>query len=340
MRNETRALFNAYATRIAMLSGVAAASTMFTVNPTVAQTLEEKMQASSDFLSRINFHTVDQQEGQKVGIGITGTIAGRTNTAAGNKRTPIDPTDTSGTSYRCEQTNFDTALKYAKLDAWRHKPEFQTIIRDAILKRQGLDRMLIGWNGTSVAAATDRTANPLLQDVNKGWIKHVRDDAPARILSAGAAAGHIYVHPTDGDYVNLDALVFDVIELLDEWHRDDTELVVITGRDLVQDKYFNIVNAAGDKATEQLARDVLLSTKKIGGLPAVRVPGFPAKKLAVTRLDNLSIYNQADTRRRAIIDAPESDQVNNFESVNEAYVVEDYGLIAIAENIDMTNNPA
>ncbi|HEY0626676.1 MAG TPA: phage major capsid protein, P2 family [Allosphingosinicella sp.] len=346
MRNDTRALFNKYTARIALLSGVASSAVMFTVEPSVAQKLEEKTQATSEFLTRINFYEVDQQEGEKVGIGITGTIAGRTNTANADRQ-PIDPTGLTANSYRCEQTNFDTALKYAKLDAWRHKPEFQTIIRDAILKRQGLDRMLIGWNGTSVAAQTDRAANPLLQDVNKGWIQHVREDAPARVLDDGALSGAgkaIYVAAgavgVEVDYVNLDALVFDAIELLEEPYRDDTELVVIVGRDLVHDKYFNIVNAAGDKATEQLARDVLLSTKKIGGLPAVRVPGFPAGKLCITRLDNLSVYNQSGTRRRAIIDNPKRNQVENFESVNEAYVVEDYGIIAVVENIVMGKKPA
>ncbi|WP_454886176.1 phage major capsid protein, P2 family [Sphingomonas oryzagri] len=343
MRNATRALFNAYVSQIALLSAVASATTAFTVDPAVAQKLEERTQSSSEFLTKINFVTVVQQEGEKVGIGVAQPIAGRTDTSGAGERTPTDPTSMDSSRYRCEQTNFDTAIRYATLDAWAHKPEFQTIVRDAILKRQGLDRMLIGWNGTSVAATTNRVTNPLLQDVNKGWIQHTREDAAERIMSHGSldngsiyidAAGALADEPA-ADYVNLDALVFDVVELLDEWNRDDTELVVIVGRDLVHDKYFNIVNAAGDDAEKQIARDVLLSTKKLGGLPAVRVPGFPAGKLAVTRLDNLSIYNQESSRRRAIIDNPKKDRVENFESVNEAYVVEDYGLIAVAENIVM-----
>jgi P2 family phage major capsid protein len=339
MRNTTRAKFNAYVSQIALLSAVASATTSFTVDPAVAQKLEERTQASSEFLTRVNFVTVVQQEGEKVGIGVAQPIAGRTDTSGNGERTPTDPTALNSSKYRCEQTNFDTALRYATLDAWAHKPEFQTIVRDAILKRQGLDRMLIGWNGTSVAATTDRVANPLLQDVNKGWIQHTREDAVERIMSHGTLDNvSIYVDVAGhaagtADYATLDAVVFDGIELLDEWNRDDTELVVIVGRDLVHDKYFNIINTAGDDAEKQVARDVLLSTKKLGGLPAVRVPGFPAGKLAITRLDNLSIYNQEGSRRRAIIDNPKKDRVENFESVNEAYVVEDYGLIAIVENI-------
>ena len=347
MLNTTRILFDAYVSRIAELNGVPVDHVLkaFSVNPSVAQALYEVMQASSDFMSRINLVQVVQQSGEKVGVGITGTIAGRTNTAAGNRRMPNDPTDTTARDYFCAQTNFDTKLRYAKLDAWRHKPEFQTMIRDLIVKAIGLDRMMIGWNGTSIAVQTDKVANPFLQDVNIGWIQHLRTETPEQIMAHGHLdTAKIYLDVAGyaagtADYPNLDALVFDGIELLGETHRDGTDLVAILGRDLVHDKYFDIVTAAGDKATEQLARDVLLSQKKVGGLPAVRVPKFPAGKLAITSLDNLSVYLQEGTERRSIIDEPQYDQVANYQSVNEAYVVEDNSKMVVLENIQLGAKP-
>ena len=60
-----------------------------------------------------------------------------------------------------------------------------------------------------------------------------------------------------------------------------------------------------------------------GGLRAVRVPGFPAGKVFITRLDNLSIYYQDGKRRRMVKDEPELDQVTDYQSSNEAYVIED-----------------
>jgi len=57
--------------------------------------------------------------------------------------------------------------------------------------------------------------------------------------------------------------------------------------------------------------------------------------MLITRLDNLSIYVQDDTRRRSIIDNPKRDRVENLESVNEAYVVEDYDCTCLIENIEM-----
>lgn len=339
MRNTTRVAYNAYLEQLAKLNDVPDATKKFTVTPSVQQTLETKMQESSDFLSKINIVGVNDQKGEKLGLGIGGTIAGTTNTAT-TDRTPTDPSNLDNSAYECTQTNFDTALKYSKLDMWAKFPDFQVRLRNAILQRQALDRILIGFNGTSRAATSNRVANPLLQDVNKGWLQHYREDAAARVMDAGANAGQVRVgSAANHDYVSLDALVFDAMNnLLDPWHQEDTELVVICGRKLLADKYFPILNT--DQAnTERLAADLIISQKRIGNLPAARVPGFPANALMVTRFDNLSIYFQEGARRRTVVDNAKRDQIENYESSNDAYVVEDFGAGCVVENITLTWAP-
>lgn len=360
MRNDTRLLYSAYVSQIALLNGVADATVKFNVSPVVEQTLEEKIQESSDFLSEINIVGVPQQTGQKVGVTVTRPIASRTDTSGGNRRTPFDPTGTTDNgTYFCRQTNYDHAIKYAKLDAWRHRPEFQTLLRDVILKQQGRDRIMIGFNGTSAAATTNVVANPLLQDVNEGWLHKIRTHAAARVLSDGdlstdptkaiyVAAG-VEVVDGDGtniataqaDYANLDALAFDALDLIDPWHRSDTDLVVIVGWKLVKDKYLNLLQAAGDTATErEAAHRILTLPKQLAGKRAIIVPFFPEDALLITSLDNLSVYWQEETRRRQVRDEPALDQIENYESVNEDYVVEDYGRCALVENVVMGKKPA
>lgn len=367
MRNETRALFTAYVSRIALLNGVPTATAKFNVDPVVEQKLEERMAESSEFLQAINVIPVTQQKGQVLGLGMARSIAGRKDTSGGARRDPSDPTDNGEKrSYTCEQTNYDWSRRYDAMDAWRHRPEFETLLRDSILGQQGRDRIMIGWNGTSVAATTDRVAHPDLSDVNLGWLFKIRTIAPAQLFDDGnltvksdgtnnAALKAIYVKAgvmlydasldnavdAEADYSSLDALVLDAKRLLPTWYRSDTGLVVIVGHDLVDDKYFNIAQATGATATEVEATDrILRSTKQIGGLPAVRVPFFPADAILITRLDNLSIYYQEGTRRRMLKDEPEYDRVANYESVNESYVVEDYELASLVENIVIGAAPA
>lgn len=372
MLNVTRALFNAYVSQIALLNNVPSATDKFNVNPAVEQRLEAKMAESSEFLQAINVIPVINQTDVTLGLGATRTIAGRTDTSGAGERSATDPTGSSQiNTYTCRQTNFDWAMRYALLDAWRHRPEFQTLLRDAILAQQARDRIMIGWNGTSVAATTDRDANPMLQDVNEGWLHKIRTRAPAQVFNDGnltvktdgtnnAALKKIYIKPdvelfdaqavynaTGGsahavaDYSSLDALVLDAKRMLPEWYRTRTDLVVIIGQDLVDDKYFTIAQKTGATATEVEATDrIIRSTKQIGGLEAVMVPFFPATSILITTLSNLSIYVQEGTRRRQLADEPKKDRIANYESVNEDYVVEDYELVVLVENIAIGGAPA
>lgn len=335
MRNTTRKLYTAMLAHIAQLNGVDDATAKFSVDPSVQQTLETRIQESSDFLTRINITGVTEQSGAKLGLGIGSPIASTTNTATTDRSTK-DPTVMDEQGYLCTQTNFDTHITYAKLDAWAKFPDFQTRVRDAIVKRQALDRIMIGFNGISRAATSNPVTNPLLQDVNKGWLQKYREFATPRVMAQGANAGELRVGAAAGrDYYNLDALVMDAVNsLIDPWHREDTELVALMGRDLLHDKYFPLVDAA-NAPTEQLALDTIVSQKRVGGLQAARVPFVPAGAILITRFDNLSIYFQEQARRRTIVDNAKRDRIENYESSNDAYVVEDFGCGCLLENITL-----
>ena len=334
MRNETRRLYNAYLDQVAKLNGVESAAEKFTVEPSVQQTLETKIQESSEFLGRVNMVGVAEQMGDKIGLGVSGPIASTTNTTTTDRATR-DVTVMDEQGYVCTQTNFDTHLTYAKIDAWAKFQDFQTRIRDAILRRQALDRIMVGFNGTSRQATSDFGTNQLLQDVNIGWLQKYRTHASDRVLAeVVAASGKVTVGDT-GDYKNLDALVFDAINnMIEPWYQEDGGLVAIMSRDLLADKYFPLVNTK-QAPTETLAADIIISQKRIGGLPAARVPFFPDNAILITRFDNLSIYFQEGARRRRVEDVPKRDRIENYESSNDAYVIEDLGLAALVENIEL-----
>ncbi len=340
MRKETRTLFNAYMARIAEINGipVADASSKFTVEPSVQQTLETKVQESSDFLKRINVYGVDEQEGEKIGMGVTGPVAStqKTEGAGSGDRSTRDVAALDDLGYRCEQTNYDTHVRYATLDAWAKFPDFQMRLTNMIIQRIALDRIMIGFNGTSRAPTSNLAVNTLLQDVNIGWLQKIRTLAPERYLKETAAgSGKVSIGGAGNEYQTLDGLVYDLVNsMIDPWYQDDTRLVVVCGRKLLADKYFPLVNKTQDP-TETLAADMVISQKRVGGLPAVRVPYFPADSVLVTRLDNLSVYYQRGAQRRAVIDNPKRDRIETFQSSNDAYVLEDLGCAAFAENIEI-----
>lgn len=333
MRNDTRTEYERFTQRVAQLNGVSDATKTFAVGPSVQQTLEQKIQESSSFLGRVNVIGVDELKGQKLKLGTSGPIAGRTDVSANDRQTR-DLSDLTGEDYECRFTEFDTHIPYATLDAWAKFRNFQTMLRNAIVRQQALDRIMIGLNGTSAATATDRGANPLLEDVNIGWLQAYRNNAPARVMTEGANTGVIQVGP-NGDYANLDALVYDAVnELIEPWHRESTDLVAICGRKLLADKYFPLVDQ-DHKPTEHRALDMIISQKRMGGQQAVQVPFVPDGAILVTTLDNLSLYWQRGGRRRHVEESPKRNRIENYESSNDAYVVEDYGAGCLVENISI-----
>lgn len=337
MRNETRQALKLYREQVARLNGVdtEAVTSKFAVTPQVQQTMENKVQESSEFLKSINVIGVVEQEGEALGLMITGPIAGTTDTNAGERETR-DLFEIEGSRYRCEQINYDTHLKYANLDAWAKFPQFQQLIRDAIIQRIALDRIMVGFNGTSRALTSNRTTNPLLQDVAIGWLQKIRANAPSRWMKeVGPGTGKIKVGP-NGDYKTLDAVVYDAVNnLVAPWYREDTQLVAICGSALLADKYFPLVNTVQAPTEQKAAQDLITSQKRIGNRQAVTVPFFPANAILITKLSNLSVYWQEGAQRRSVLDNPKRDRVETYQSSNDAFVIEDYECVAFIENIEL-----
>ena len=342
MKNSTRKLYNDYLGGIADINGVDDVTVTFAVDPTVAQKLETKQQESSGFLGAINVYLVDELEGETVGITSGGPIASRTDVTQRDRQTK-DPTGLVAQRYRCEETDYNTHVTWAKLDMWAKFDDFETRIQNVIVNQQALDRIRIGFRGTHVAVESNLADHPNLEDMNIGWLQEIRLKAAGQVMGSvtvkGASdkvEGVTTAEPIrvgkDEAYKNLDALVFDGIELLAPWHRERTDLVAICGRKLVHDKYFKVVNQ-DHKPTEQNAADIIMSSRRLGGLPAVRVPFFPDNAILVTTYDNLSIYVQEQSRRRKVEENAKRKRIEDYQSSNDDYVVEDFELAALIENI-------
>ncbi len=335
MRNETRELYHAYLDNIAELNSAPDATQQFTVAPSVQQVLVDlKQEDPSSFLGRINVRQVPEMLGQTLGLDVGLPIAGRTDTSGEAERKTSDPSSLSATDFQLYQTDYDTHLTYAKLDMWAKFPDFETRIQNLIVASQRRAHVMIGFNGTSAAATTNRTTNPKLQDVNKGWLHNIRTNRPAQVMTESREGSGKVTYGPGGDYATLDALVYDAVnELLPVWAQDDTQLTSFVSRDLLHDKYFPLVNQ--DTApTEQIARDTILSSKRLGGLPAERPYAFPTGTICVTSHENLSIYEQEGKRRRHIVDNPKKNRVEDYQSSNDAYPVEDYDFALLIENIE------
>lgn len=172
MENNTRQLFDRYIAHQAQLNGVspAAIAAKFAVDPSRQQRMEQAAQESDSFLSKINVFPVNQQIGQKILIGSKGPLAG-VNNGTTTRRNPGQNHAMEPFDYMCRKVNYDYGIGYEQLDAWAHMPNFQPLISAAMARQMSLDRIMIGFNGTSYNDPSDRAANPLLQDCGIGWLQ-------------------------------------------------------------------------------------------------------------------------------------------------------------------------
>ncbi|EKO3979869.1 phage major capsid protein, P2 family [Vibrio fluvialis] len=343
MQEHTKKKLSAYVQAVAQQNGVENATEMFNVSPNGTQRIIAAIRESNWFLSRINIITVKNQIGEAIGLGVSGMIASRTDTSGDGERKPKDYHGMKAMPYACVQTNFDTAIRYAKLDAWAHMKSFNQIVSKHTREQIDANKITVGWFGQTAAANTDAAANPNGEDVNKGWFQAMREHNAERFITEGAPGSGVIKIGEGGDFANLDLAVLNLKNLLHPACENDSDLIAIIGSDLLAYEKAKFYDAHGNTPTEKSKIQERQVIGTYGGLPAVSVPGFPSTGIMVTSYDNLSVYIQEDSVRRTVGKKNDAkDQMENFESMNMAYVVEQLEKVAALEfgNVKLNINGA
>lgn len=333
LSNHGAKMYAALQVAIAETYGVDLSRRMFSVDPTIAQELNEAITAKSDFLQRINVIGVSEIKGQKVFLGVSGPVTSRTNTST-TDRVAKDASALDDSTYELSSTESDVGLPYAKIDAWAKFPDFHQRYSAAVQKQIALDRIMVGFHGTHAAVQTNIATYPMLQDVNKGWLQIAREQIPEQVLSEGAVDGKVTLG-VGGDYANLDALVHDAKQLVDERLRDGGDLIAIIGTDLLAADKAKLYAKQGDVPTEKERIEDAQVIATYGGLPSFSVPFFPVNAVVVTSFDNLSLYFQDSSWRKQTIDNPKRSRVEDFNSRNEGYVIEQLEKFALIEKVEL-----
>lgn len=330
MKNETRELFNSMCKNIAKTYGIQDVTKLFSATPSIEQKLMDKIVESNGFLQKINIVAVDDLQGEKIFGSVTGIVGKRTNTTDKDRQTkgPLN-LDTNG--YKCEKTEYDVHINYAQIDAWARYPDLYKRFVGYTRKAISLARIRTGFYGLSAETETDGDTNPNGEDLNIGWIQKLRDfNEGTQVFDEGETDGEIRIGGS-GDYANLDAFVHGVTELIDDKHREGGDLVAIVGRDLMSMDKSQLYTGQGSTPTEKERIEAAAVTRTYGGLPSYSIPFFPSRGLMVTSWNNLSIYYQKSAVRQKIEENAKRDRIEHYNTINEAYVVEDEEKAATVE---------
>ncbi|WP_372942916.1 phage major capsid protein, P2 family [Shewanella sp.] len=321
----------AYSSNMATNYDTADVSKQFNVTGPMETKLKAAMLESVEFLRMITTMDVDQIKGQVVKVGNYGIATGR---KSGGRFTTTNGVD--GHTYELVETDSCSAVPWATLAVWANAGstnQFMQLMSQNATMRFALDMLRVGFNGTTAAADSDPVANPMGEDVNKGWHQIVKEKAPDQIV-----VDDVYFDPDGaGDYKTLDAIVTELKNtLIHPSLRNDPRLVVLVGSDLTATAQTHMMNQA-DKPTEKVAAQQ--ADKNIGGLKAYTPPFFPGKRITLTMLSNLHIYTQKGTRSRQSENVQDRKHHEDKYWRMEGYALEEFEGYASIDEANMIIGP-
>ena len=315
MKSQTKKLYKELQAGMAETYGVDVEDVTqnFEVSIPLETELNDAILESTDFLGKINVLPVTDMKGQALRLGIDGILAGRTTGTREGKKLGSP----NGTAFEVKQTNFDVAIDYNTLDSWARLGDLSEKYMPLVYSAIALDRITVGFYGTSAADTTDPVANPLGEDVNVGWLELLRTKKAGNYLTEGSTAGQIRIGAT-GDYKSVDGLANDLLQSIPVEHRTGKEVVII-GSGLASYDSNKVYSDHGETPSEK--KDIHLMAKSYGGMPAIQVPRFPANGMMVTDPKNLHLYFQEGKTRRSTKEESALSCVVDYMSSNDAYAI-------------------
>ena len=344
MKLKTTQVFAAVLAGLASNYGVASMGEQFSVEPTVEQRLYDAVYESADFLQMIDTQLVDDLVGQAVTAGISGSVTGRAGveTDESKSRSTKDPLGLAKREYRCYAVECDTHITWQRMDMWAKFPNFHEKFRAHVRQVIALDIIKIGFNGISAEDVTNPVDNPLLQDVNIGWLQLVRRDNPANVIVDGDQKDGEVRIGNGGDYENLDQAVHDLTQAI-PLHKQ-VGLITIIGDELLAKEKNKLYAKQAHTPSEKGKIELEQVIETYGGLRTYKVPFFPARGIMVTTFENLCHYVQSGSTRTSIENNAKKKRVEDYQSRNDCYYINDMEQIAFFEadsvKIERVKDPA
>ena len=218
------------------------------------------------------------------------------------------------TSFLCKQVNLDIRLPHSDLDLFT-EIDFEKELNARLGGELAQNLTMVGFHGTHRAEDSAPEANPLGEDVMKGWNAQLKEK------------GQI-IHATSGE--STLQLITNVLDKLPAKLRDSGDLIAICGRNVMNGALINL-----EPKQLNTQNGVLLTAQNlIGGLRAIQAPFFPADCILVTTLANLAIYLKQNTARLFFKQEIREDTLQVFFSVQIDYLLENHRHAVLIDGIE------
>lgn len=296
----------------------------FSLTASQEQKLNTDMPKQSGFLSLINVEPRKQKKGNTLTIGKQGPGTQTNNTKAGNERRPLPYQPMSENPYEMFKAHTDFAMHDDDVSDWSEFKNWRKEYSRAFFQTFNDDRQMIGFHGVQHATTSDLSVDPLMKNVNVGWIELLKQRASEQILPDAEV-----IIGDGGTYANLDEYIFDLFQGI-PLHKRGPGYVAVIGNGLLAAAQGRYYAEQGATPTEKnmMAKYKILGT--YGGLPAITADFFPENAVMITQLkhggnrrSNLSLHYQKSSWKRVVKYKPELESTIDFNARWEGYHIND-----------------
>ncbi|SUT92711.1 P2 family phage major capsid protein [Actinobacillus lignieresii] len=273
----------------------------------------------NDLFQEMNVFFTKHAQGEA--FGLVEIMAGTTDT---NRDERVPKKAHNDLSYFCQQINLDSYIRYDKLDSFNAEGNFIEVFENYFQKHLLNNALLVGFNGVGRNGTSDPEVFPLAQDVQKGFLQKIRENAQTTGKNNVMDVGKV---GESGQYKTLHKLIKEALTRIEPIY-SGYGLVAICGREIIGD---NLIAQEDSKHPKFITR----LQKTLGGVPVVSLPYFPENAILLTRLENLSLYVHRHNIRRGFLNQPGKDYLAHYFSWCVDFVVENYNACALLENIKL-----
>ncbi|MER0497308.1 P2 family phage major capsid protein [Aeromonas hydrophila] len=237
------------------------------------------------FLWMVSIQGVDDHTAPRFDPLKPGLRSGRK--AQGRFLVPASPSKRQHEFEELDSSVIWTWQQLAQMLAGLDQRQANNLLEELALAAFGDDLIRVGFHGQTAAVNTDPETNPNGEDVMMGWpaLAKAADPEGLRVLR-----DVVTFDPSgQGDFADLDAMVYGLIEKLPESYRQDPRLIVMVGGDLLRahQKAYLKPGQVRDKQQRM----------KIADLPFISHQHMPGAYLAITLVENLQVLTVNRTHR-------------------------------------------
>ena len=285
------------------------------------------VQSKSQFLQFVNFFTRSQKTGGSFKIGAQGRNTRTNDTKSGNERRVNDPKPPLLNEYVMKKAHFDFGLHDDDLSDMSEFPDWHQMYRLAQLIAYGDDIQIVGFHGTHHAATSDISTNPMLEDVNVGWLQLLKERNSSNVFT-GNSNNEVHIGK-GGHYLNLDQYIHDLYQAIPAHKRAAGMTATVGGGIMARSEAVYFADNAQTPSEKAVLQQKMI-TGVYGGLESIPANFLFDNAIMITNLkrngaalSNLSVYTQRDSMKRSIEYVPKLERTVDWNACWRAYHIED-----------------